>query len=435
MLKVEISLAWLILSCGQVLFWWRRDNIFGYLQAGFFFASVAVPVFCTDLLDGFDEEYVNRYADVLMIGAFAYLIGLACGAALGQKRPLPNSIFRTPMDPVPALFVRRVRQVTLAGLSILALSFVLLGYVPILAADTVAAKYGVGAYEAGFSRGSLVFHVGLIVAGTIVPVILALSVRHKQPIDMILTGAVLLALSASLSRGRAFIGPLVLIVAIAIHRRWRPATIVGVVFFAYIGGALFNEIVHIASPEQGTSFASRVASSAPDVDDQVSFIRGYELAGSKQVGLKPVLSSLSLDKGDYNPSRYTLRIRTGFSDLRGFASGGLRLPAPIWGYASFGFPGVVAWSLLSGTVIGWGASQVRRMLVTTKNAPALYLNLVLAWVFYEGTTVVLAEFYFFERVGLVSFALVLILCRSRRKARRPPMSNLRKQHHTVITSK
>ena len=412
-LRLVICLAWLVLSCGQVLFWWRRDNIVGYLQAGFFFASIAVPVLGTSIIDDLDPVDVNRYADIMVIGAVAYLAGLAYGASLGDRVGLGRLTVGRPPDIVPRQLVVRARRVGLAGVAVLGLSFALLGYVPLLAAHRLLAKYGIGPYAAGYARGGLVLHVGLIVASTVLPVALALFVRHRRPIDAALAGALLLGLTVTLSRGRAFIGPLVFLIALAVERRWRAGHILAAVCFSFVAGTLFNELVALSSSPEGSTFASRVAASAPDVSDHVLFLHGYQAQGAEQVGLKPILASLSVDKGEYNAATYALRIRTGLDDVTGLASGGLRLPAPIWGYASFGFPGLVVWSLLSGVAIGWGTRLLRREVAGVEGRRGQCLNLVLAWVLFEGTFAVVGEFYFLERVGVVSFLLAAYLCWSR----------------------
>jgi len=419
MLKAEICLPWLILSCGQVAFWWRRDNVFGYLQGGFLFATIAVPVLFTPIVDRLDPIDVKRYADILIVGALAYLAGLSYGASLGQRLSLPRVTFDHRVDVVPRLLVKRTRQVAVAGVGVLVLSFSLLGYIPFLAVDRVSAKYGVGVYAGGFARGSLFLHVGLVLASTVLPVALVLVVRNRRPVDAVLAGALLVGLLLTLSRQQAFIGPLVFLIALAIERRWRPWRIAAAVCFAFVGGALFNELVSLSSSAPGITVADRVAASAPDINDQVGFLHGYVSSGSQQIGLKPILASLSLDKGDNSASAYALGIRIGIHDIRGFPSGGLRLPAPLWGYASFGYPGVVVWSLLSGVAIGWGTRVLARALAPIEGKRGQALSLVLAWVFFEGTYQVLGSFYFVERVGVVSFALALYMCWSRRRRHVP----------------
>jgi len=292
MLKAEICLPWLILSCGQVAFWWRRDNVLGYLQGGFLFATIAVPVLFTPIVDRLDRMDVERYANILIVGALAYLAGLCYGASLGHRLRLPRLIFDHYLDVVPRPLVKRTRQAAVAGLGVLALSFSLLGYIPFLAADRVSAKYGVGVYAGGFARGSLFLHVGLVVASTVLPVALVLVVRNRRAVDVVLAGALFVGLMLTLSRQQAFIGPLVFLIALAIERRWRPWRIVVAVCFTFVAGTLFNELVSLSTSAPGVTLAARIAASAPDINDQVGFLHGYVSSGSKQVGLKPILASL-----------------------------------------------------------------------------------------------------------------------------------------------
>jgi hypothetical protein len=100
-------------------------------------------------------------------------------------------------------------------------------------------------------------------------------------------------------------------------------------------------------------------------------------------------------------------------DTGEFAAGGLRLPAPMWGYASYGYPGAVLWSFLSGVFIGWGSTLLRRLVTPFRGQPGQALNLILAWVFFQGTFFNLGNFYFPERVEIVGLALALALCWSK----------------------
>ncbi len=48
--KLEIFVSLLVLMCGPILCWRRRDNVLGYLLAGLFFVSVLVNVLGTSVL-------------------------------------------------------------------------------------------------------------------------------------------------------------------------------------------------------------------------------------------------------------------------------------------------------------------------------------------------------------------------------------------------
>jgi hypothetical protein len=121
--------------------------------------------------------------------------------------------------------------------------------------------------------------------------------------------------------------------------------------------------------------------------------------------------SLRLSKCYWDPADYALRIRTGLSDVGELASGGLRLPAPFWGYVSFGYAGAIVWSWVAGVFIGWGTALLRRHLAEAERRrfPNQALNLVLAWVFFNGTFAVLGQFYFPFRSDILVVALAVVL--------------------------
>lgn len=411
MLKAEIILASLVLLCGQAVLWRRRDNVPAYLQAGLFFASVLVPVLGTTIIDGSDPAVVALYARILMLGAATYMAGLLYGGLIGSRQRLPHVTFGRPFgDAVPALIVRRSRVIAIGAIAALALSFLLLGYVPFLAADRVGAKYGTGVYRAGLERGAFVFHLALRLGSLILPVVLVMVMRRRRGLDVLIAGALGVGLLLTLSRGSALLGPLVFLIAVLVGWRWRAWQILALVCAFYVSATLVNEIVRVANPVASASFSVRVAASAPDLSDHLGFLNGYRVSGSRQVGLRTILAGLSLNKGEYNPSSYALRIRTGLVDTSEFASGGLRLPAAVWGYASLGYLGVGLWSFASGVFTGWGTVLVRRLVTPSYGRPGQALNLVLGWLFLTGTFGVVSEFYFPERVEIVSVALVLALC-------------------------
>jgi hypothetical protein len=411
MLKAEILLASLVLLCGQVAVWRRRDNILGYLQGGLYFASVVVAVLCTTIIDNSDPDLVGLYARILLVGAIGYTGGLVYGALLGQRQRLPSVTFGRPFgDRFRLVLARRTRIIAAGAIVLLMLSFVLLGYVPFLAADRVGAKYGIGIYRAGLERGALVFHAALRMGSMILPVILAVWLRRRRGVDLALAGALCLGLLLTLSRGSALLGPLVFLVALLVSRNWRPWAILALVCGFYVSATLVNEIIQVARPTTSASFTTRVAASAPDISDHLGFLNGFQVSGSQHVGFKPILAGASLTKGEFNPSSYALRIRTGVVDVGEFASGGLRLPAPVWGYASFGYVGAAAWSFVAGTFWGWGSTLLRRIVTPVQGHPDQVMNLVLAWVFFHGTFAILSDFYFPERVEIVAVFLVVALC-------------------------
>lgn len=430
MLALQIVLALVVMSCGPILLWRRRDNVLGYLAAGVFVATYLIPLVPTLAAHRFDHATLARYADILAVGAVCFVAGLWLGDHVGQRSP--NRVPLTFTGPVLGerlrLVASRTRWVALGGLVALIVAFAVMRYIPFLAADRTAAKYGVGIYRAQFLRASSIYLFGLAACGAILPVLLVLWYRYRRTRDLALALLIMAALFLTLSRDAAFTGPLVCAIAIAVERRWRPALIGALVVVACSMGALVS-IAFVDSGAAPNAVAGRIAASTPDIRDHLGFVRGFEKRGEYTYG-RTLLAGLKLGKGEWDPSTYALRILTGFPDLSHFASGGLRLPAPVWGYASFGWPGAAMFSAVSGLFIGWGLVKLRRLLagVTAARDSGLALNLVLAYVFYEGTFGVLAEFYLLSSAVVVRAAVAGAVCVAIRLAlvrtdvRRPAMT-------------
>lgn len=84
---VQACLGLLALTCGQVLFWHRRDNVLGYLQGGLFITTLLIPLLGTPIFDEFDSEVTQLYANLIAVGGAAYLVGLYFGSPWETPRP------------------------------------------------------------------------------------------------------------------------------------------------------------------------------------------------------------------------------------------------------------------------------------------------------------------------------------------------------------
>ncbi len=302
------------------------------------------------------------------------------------------------------------RSFAVAALFILVAAFALLGYVPALAADRTSAKYGVGIYAAGAARGSLIYHIALALATMALPILAIVAWRRRSMRDLALCGALFIGLVLTLSRQDAFSGPLLVVVALAVESRWKPIAIAALVCGALVVGTLANEFLLPANPgAPNLSFATRVAASAPDVHDQIGFLSGFETLGNDFVGTKNLTAGFTLHKGHWDPAAYAVRTLTLLPSASGVGSGGIRLPAPEWGYAAFGWVGVAIWSLLSGIFVGWGTVKVKQLVSASAYRPGGSLNYILAWAFYTGTFGFFAKFYFPERSGLLLFVAAITI--------------------------
>jgi hypothetical protein len=410
-----------VLMCGQILLWRRRDNVLGYVLLATWVVTIVIPLFGTSIVADFDPHVVRRLTWILLIGAAFYLVGLVLGGGVAGRAQLRRTVIwgRPFGGEVPAPIHIWARRFAVASLLALAASFALLGYIPALAADRTSAKYGVGIYAAGSARGGAVYHIALALASVALPVILVIAWRRRSLADLALAGVVLVGLLLTLSRQNAFSGPLLVVVAVLVERRWKPLAVVAVVCCALFVGTLFNEFVFPTTTGVATpSFATRVAASAPDVHDSIGFLSGFETLGSHFVHTKTLTAGLNAKKGYWDPGGYAVRTLTLLPDASAVGSGGIRLPAPEWGYSAFGWAGVIMWSLLSGLFAGWGTVTVKRLVEESAYRPGGSLNYVLAWVFYTGTFGLLATFYFPERAGLMVLAAAVTFSYAGRSVRK-----------------
>ena len=408
--RLVIGVAMFILMCGQFLVWRRRDNVLGYLQLGTYLSTIAVPLFGTDIITNYNDHIVALYARVLVLGAATFALGLSYGGFVGRRSvgriPLTFALPLTSAERT-ALVWRRARWgAMLAGAALVA-AYALLGYVPILAADTRLAKYGIGAYAGGFARARVVYLFALTSAAALLPVVAVLFYRHRRLLDLALVVGLQVGLLCSLSRGLAFLGPITAVAAIAVERRVKVPVIVAGVVACFFAGIVFNQLT-LASDSDRPPFAILATISAPDVLDHFNFLRGYDAVGRPENHGRTILAGLD-PRGGEDGSSYALRTATGVQDLSTLASGGLRLPAPVWGYTAFGLWGTAAWCFISGFFSGWGATKLKKLLTASLGQGGQSLNLVLAVLVYNGTFGILEQFYFTSTAGFVLLAWAVVI--------------------------
>lgn len=410
--RVVIAVALFVITCGQIALWPRRDNIFAYRQAGLYFTTLFIPLVGTAALTASEPHILDLYARVLAVGAVFFAAGLALGGHFASRtRSRFSFTFGQPLKPDSAAWKvvrRRTRLLTGAAVVALALAFALMQYVPLLAADRQLAKYGIGIYEPGFARGRLVYHFALALAGVIFPLAIVVAYRSRAFLDVVLCGAVGLGLAASLSRGDAFAGPLLVVIALAIARRVAPALIVAGVCLVFLAGALSNELL-FPSVRSVATLPARVAASAPDVRDHLAFLRGFEREGSEPTRGRTLVAKLGPGGDEYDPVHYALRLTTGITQTNLIASGGIRLPAPLWGFSSFGFPGAAAFCLVSGVFIGWGTVRIRNVVTARRSDRHYASNLLLGALFFDGTFAFFGSFFFAPFADLVVLAVALFI--------------------------
>ncbi len=408
--RLGILASLLILSVGYAAVWRRRDNVLAYVDGGLFLIMMALPLMFTQVIERFPTPIAGLYTQLLLIGSICYALGIAFGVLPGNLRSSRRPpIFAERLgsrNPNTSILYQRARILGLVAAASLAAGFVAIGYVPILAADRLSAKYGVGAYQASFAQGALIYRTGLAVAAAALPLVLVVFYRRRKLLDLAIGGFLGLGLVASLSRTLAFSGVLLVLVAILIEKKVGPTKILLAAACLFALGEMSTGVIFPDSTQVTGNLISRLAESPPDVRDHMSFLTRYETQGERTRGLT-ILGGLDLQENYWEPNLYALRTLTGNPNVGGIPSGGLRLPAPVWGYVSFGLVGAGVWSFLAGFFAGWGAKRLKNLLTGLKLEPGSSVNLVVAAVYYAGTFGVLSTFYFASTAMIVQVAIAL----------------------------
>jgi hypothetical protein len=150
-----------------------------------------------------------------------------------------------------------------------------------------------------------------------------------------------------------------------------------------------------------------IASGAPDISDQLQFLKMYSVNPQLTFG-KTFFGGLIPGHYQWNPSVWALSIISPNTDLNDITSGGLRLPVSIWGYTSFSWFGVVVVSLVSGLIMGYFTKYLKHWM----QSGSMSKNIV-AITFYSLIGVQLSGFYVFSYMFfpplIVLFFYVFIL--------------------------
>jgi hypothetical protein len=179
---------------------------------------------------------------------------------------------------------------------------------------------------------------------------------------------------------------------------------------AYIAGTTIYYILgdlglrnFVAGSSSGHSFLAQVASGAPDVSDQVGFLHAW-LAHPQYTEGRTFVGGLLPGNYKWNPSVWSVQILTPGVNISAIDSGGLRLPAPLWGYVSFGWPGAIGVSFFYGIVSGYLA-HIAKIITPSRSVVVSTICLVL----YVATINVLPEFFELSYIAVLQLLIVIAL--------------------------
>jgi hypothetical protein len=345
--------------CGTYLVWPSRYNVMAHLNLGFIFIAYFVPAVILKDQNDFQDNIVSLYTGIMVLGAAFYIAGLFSGFMVNPVKMSGLSfVFME-----TAIYKERIVKVTwtflLAGVSGLALGYILMGFVPAFAADPVEAKFFRGPYQVPFYV-SVVYLSSFFILTTITPIAIIVWYNDKKKYLFLIGSVIAIILMAvSLSRGPAFSGVVLAIaIILSFKNKWTFVLLIVLLFSIYLFSSVFYYLIGVRDlAETSTTLKSdhlfwRIISAGTiDIQDQLNFLKSFDQNPIWTFG-RTVFGGLVPSHYEWNPAVYTLRVLNPGEDISTLVSGGLRLSAPIWGYVSFKWVGVAIFCLLSGFIKG-----------------------------------------------------------------------------------
>lgn len=394
-----VCLALTGLSGLSYLVWFSRWNVVAHTQLVFAVVAYVVPILGLHQLDTLSSAALTTYYQVCGVGFVMAFIGTFIGAGLASPKLAERLVDRWPFDSAHRAQVeRRTRTLALGSIGAVAVSFMVMGFVPALTPDPLVAKFFRGPYAEAYAPVAPLYRAGTTFLTFMLPLIGFFAWKRRSTLWVgILTGA-LGVLLLGLLRESAVSGLLLLLgVFLAARGRGLVLYFVLLVSAYFAGAALYSALSALGVPGyggvQGASLLAKVAAGAPDVNDQLSFLRAWLMHPEYTHGLTWV-GGLVPGNFRWNPSVWTLTTVNPGVPISQIASGGLRLPAPIWGFVSFGWWGALGVSFAFGVVSGFLAKLFAR-LVQGRN-----LSAALCWIVLYAALLDVAPVFF--RLGYLS---------------------------------
>jgi hypothetical protein len=208
---------------------------------------------------------------------------------------------------------------------------------------------------------------------------------------------------------------LLLFLGVHLVSRARTGRFVMLALATYVLGTLFYLLLAVVglgafgnapADLSRVDLATTVASTAPDVSDTLSFLDRWDSYGRPLTEGRTFYGGLLPGNYEWNPGVWTITLGQSSVDVTEVNSGGLRLPAPVWGLLSFGLPGVIGVGLVTGAFTGLLAKVARTALPAESNLKAVYTLTVI-----EAFRPVVAGFFALSYISVFQLVIVLLILR------------------------
>ena len=226
-----------------------------HLSVGGSFVAVVVPAFILEVHHEYPPEIVDLYVQILWVGLVAMVPGLIIGFMLGKGRKT-NFSFDVMGN---AAFEQRVMGITktlmILGISGLVISYMVMGFIPLFAADPISAKLFRGPYQEPYLRVAVLYRASFFILSTIIPIAFIIWYKTKKLFFLVSVLAVVVLMAMSLARSGAFSG-IVLAVAIIMSFKSRFTFVLLMLLLVgvFIGSAFFYYIVGIRTFDENVKY-------------------------------------------------------------------------------------------------------------------------------------------------------------------------------------
>lgn len=325
------------------------------------FVSIIVPALILEVHHDYASNIVDLYVQILVVGCIAYMLGLVIGYLKGGG--IHTNFSYDVLD--AKTYEKRVINITqsmmLAGILGLIVSYAVMGYVPMFAADPISAKLFRGIYQAPYSRVSILYRASFYIVATIMPIACIIWYKYRERKILLYIIAVLVLMAVSLQRSGAFTG-IVIAFAIVMSFKSRRSFLILMTFLigTYVFSSFFYYLVGIKTLSEDANIWKIITAGTPDIPDQLDFLTRFEEHPLWTYG-RTMYGGLIPGHYEWNPAVYTLIMVNPGADINDIGSGGLRLPLPMWGYVSFGWIGVILFSLFTGILSGVFTNMLKAM--------------------------------------------------------------------------
>lgn len=324
-----------------------------HLGVGGSFVAIIVPAFILRVQDDYPPEIVDLYVQILLVGVLALLPGLILGFMMGKGRTTNFSFDIMASPDYEVRVISLTKTLLTIGIAGLVISYAVMGFIPLFAADPISAKLFRGPYQAPYLRVAVLYRASFFILSTIIPIAFIIWYKTKKPFFLFSVIAVVVLMAMSLARSGAFSGIiLALAIIMSFKSRFTFAILMLMLIGIFIGSAFFYYIIGIRTFDDNVNIWRVLNAGTPDIEDQLNFMIRFQESPVWTYG-RTIYGGLIPGHYQWNPSVYTLNIVAPGIDINEVGSGGLRLPLPMWGYVSFKWIGVVLFSFVTGLMGGF----------------------------------------------------------------------------------